>query len=60
MSRYLCRSLTQVACWVTAENVNSLIADNGFAGDVDLLSLDIEKSTINLKSIRVSLHGENS
>jgi hypothetical protein len=33
---------TQVASWVTAENVNSLIADNGFAGDVDLLSLDID------------------
>jgi hypothetical protein len=33
---------TQVACWVTAENVNSLIADTGFAGDVDLLSLDID------------------
>jgi hypothetical protein len=33
---------TQVASWVTTENVNSLIADNGFAGDVDLLSLDID------------------
>jgi hypothetical protein len=33
---------TQVTSWVTAENVNSLIADNGFTGDVDLLSLDID------------------
>lgn len=33
---------TQVAASVTAENVNSLIADNGFAGGIDLLSLDID------------------
>lgn len=33
---------TQVATWVTGENVNSLIADNGFSGDIDLLSLDID------------------
>ena len=33
---------TLVASWVTAENVNSLIAENGFAGDIDLLSLDVD------------------
>jgi hypothetical protein len=33
---------TLVASWITAENVNSLIADNGFSGDVDLLSLDLD------------------
>ena len=33
---------TLVASWITAENVNSLIANNGFSGDVDLLSLDLD------------------
>jgi hypothetical protein len=28
--------------WVTAENVNELIAANGFRGEIDLLSLDID------------------
>jgi len=28
--------------WVTAENVSGLVADNGFGGPVDLLSLDID------------------
>jgi len=32
----LCRA------WVTAENVNSLIRANGFEGDIDLLSLDLD------------------
>jgi hypothetical protein len=32
----LCRA------WVTAENVNELITANGFRGEVDLLSLDID------------------
>lgn len=31
-----------VAAWVTAENVNWLIADNGLSGDIDLLSLDLD------------------
>jgi hypothetical protein len=28
--------------WVTAENVNDLIASHGFSGEIDLLSLDID------------------
>jgi hypothetical protein len=28
--------------WITKENVNNLIAENGFQGDIDLLSLDID------------------
>lgn len=31
-----------VEAWVSAENVNALIESNGFAGEVDLLSLDID------------------
>ncbi len=31
-----------VHAWITAENVNSLIEENGFAGDIDLLSLDMD------------------
>jgi hypothetical protein len=34
--------VTAVAAWVTRENVNDLIAANGFAGDVDLFSLDLD------------------
>jgi len=33
---------TIVQSWVTAENVNELVEDNGFAGDVDLVSLDMD------------------
>jgi hypothetical protein len=28
--------------WVTAENVNDLLASHGFSGEIDLLSLDID------------------
>jgi hypothetical protein len=28
--------------WVTAENVNSLVVEHGFTGDIDLLSLDLD------------------
>jgi hypothetical protein len=31
-----------VHAWITAENVNLLIRENGFAGDIDLLSLDMD------------------
>ena len=31
-----------VHAWITAENVDSLIGDNGFRGEIDLLSLDID------------------
>jgi hypothetical protein len=31
-----------VASWVTAENVNALVREQGFTGDLDLLSLDID------------------
>jgi hypothetical protein len=33
---------TLVKAWITAENVNSLIVDNGFEGEIDLLSLDLD------------------
>lgn len=28
--------------WITRENINDLISDSGFAGEIDLLSLDID------------------
>lgn len=31
-----------VHAWITRENVNQLIADHGFAGELDLLSLDLD------------------
>lgn len=31
-----------VQAWLTAENCNSLIQENGLAGDIDLLSLDMD------------------
>jgi hypothetical protein len=31
-----------VQAWITAENVNSLIANNGYTGEIDLLSLDMD------------------
>jgi len=31
-----------VTAWINAENINDLILDNGFSGEVDLLSLDID------------------
>ena len=33
---------TLVHAWITAENVNELILSNGFVGDIDLLSLDMD------------------
>lgn len=31
-----------VHAWITAENVDALIADNGYRGEIDLLSLDLD------------------
>ena len=31
-----------VHSWITRDNVNDVISDNGFAGDIDLLSIDID------------------
>jgi hypothetical protein len=31
-----------VQAWITAENVNDLVANRGFSGDIDLLSLDLD------------------
>ncbi|WP_153801242.1 hypothetical protein [Foetidibacter luteolus] len=31
-----------VHSWITTENVNSLVESNGFSGEIDLLSLDID------------------
>ena len=33
---------TAVCAWITPETVNDLLRDNGFAGEVDLFSLDID------------------
>jgi hypothetical protein len=33
---------TLVSAWITAENVNDLIQQNGFEGEVDLFSLDMD------------------
>jgi len=33
---------TLVHAWITAENVNELIVENGISGDVDLLSIDMD------------------
>jgi hypothetical protein len=33
---------TAVAAWITRENVNELITKHGFAGEVDLFSLDLD------------------
>jgi hypothetical protein len=33
---------TAVAAWITPETVNDLISTNGFAGEVDFLSIDID------------------
>ena len=35
-------TVTAVGAWVTRENINELIASKGFAGEVDLFSLDID------------------
>lgn len=37
-----CWPPTLLKTWVTAENVNSLVSDNGFQGEIDLLSLDLD------------------
>ncbi len=34
--------VTAVAAWISAENVNGLIEDNGLAGEIDLLSIDLD------------------
>jgi hypothetical protein len=33
---------TLVRSWITVENINKVVTDYGFAGDIDLLSLDID------------------
>jgi hypothetical protein len=33
---------TLVAAWITVDNINALVSENGFAGDIDLLSLDMD------------------
>jgi hypothetical protein len=38
----LFRIPTLATAWVTAENVNALVSDHGFSGDIDLLSLDLD------------------
>jgi len=31
-----------VTCFITAENINQLLSENGFQGEIDLLSIDID------------------
>ncbi len=33
---------TAVAAWITRENINELISEHGYAGEVDLFSLDLD------------------
>ncbi len=33
---------TAVAAWITRENINALITEHGYAGEVDLFSLDLD------------------
>jgi len=33
---------TLVSAWITADNINSLIKENGVVGEIDLLSLDLD------------------
>jgi hypothetical protein len=37
-----CSPPTFVQAWITVDNVNQLVADNGLVGDIDLLSIDID------------------
>lgn len=37
-----CRPPTLVEAWITAENVDALIARNGYTGEVGLLSVDVD------------------
>lgn len=39
---YWRHDLTAVAAFITSENINALIRDNGFAGDLGILSVDID------------------
>jgi hypothetical protein len=41
-TRYWRHDLTAVASFVTAENINELIRKNGFAGELGILSIDID------------------
>ena len=34
--------VTAVSAWVTRDNINDLIANNGFSGEVDVFSLDLD------------------
>jgi hypothetical protein len=36
------RDLTAVHCFITAENINELLTEQGFCGDLGLLSIDID------------------
>lgn len=38
------RNLSVAQAFITAENINSLISQNGVAGEIDLLSIDIDRN----------------
>jgi hypothetical protein len=42
LTLYWRHDLTAVSAFITAENINALISDNGFAGEVGILSVDID------------------
>lgn len=42
VTRYRRLPPKMIQAWVTVENINSLIAENGFSGEIDLFSLDMD------------------
>ena len=40
--RFESPSVVAVQCWITKENVNGLVAQRGFTGEIDLLSIDLD------------------
>jgi len=65
-SFYAGTKVRPVHCFVTAENINQLLSDNGFNGEIDLLSIDIDSNdywvwkAINAVSPRVVVVEYNS
>jgi hypothetical protein len=39
-----CRSIRSIPCLITADNVNAVFRDNGFSGEIDILSIDIDSN----------------
>jgi hypothetical protein len=41
-ARFAKYGVRTAGAWITTENINQLVSDNGLTGDIDLLSLDID------------------